>query len=183
MYGSYRYGYGSVNPTVILIVALVFGIFMIATMWRIFTKAGVKGWKCLIPIYASYLQFDIAWEGSKFWVIFLGSLALNLLSVLLVQAGQAGMIIYSILAVVWMIYVIVIAVKVSIRMAHRFGKSTAFGVVGLLLFSVIGYAILAWGSADYKAARDLGDGILRSDADLEKDNEQSSDYWNKISNS
>ena len=66
-----------------------------------------------------------------------------------------------IISAVWSVFALVTSVKMSIRLAHRFGKSTAFGVVGLLLFPYVGYCILSWGSADYSAARDTGDGVLR----------------------
>ena len=66
-----------------------------------------------------------------------------------------------IISAVWSVFALVTSVKMSIRLAHRFGKSTASGVVGLLLFPCVGYCILSWGSADYSAARDTGDGVLR----------------------
>ena len=34
-------------------------------------------------------------------------------------------------------------------MAKSFGRSTAFGVIGLFLFSLVGYAILAFSSDKY----------------------------------
>ena len=33
--------------------------------WRIFAKAGIPGWKSLIPIYEGYLTFKIATESRK----------------------------------------------------------------------------------------------------------------------
>ena len=186
MYGNYGY-YGSSYSREVQnlmgtygIVSLILAVIGFATMWRIFTKAGQKGWKSLIPIYNAYIQFEIGWEGSKFWMLFLGSLGLSILSGLLGLLGEVGVIIGGIIALAWSIYALVIAVKFSIRMAHRFGKSTAFGVVGLLLFSLIGYLILAWGSADYNAARDYGDGILRSESEIAKDRERSDEFWKKM---
>jgi hypothetical protein len=40
-------------------------------------------------------------------------------------------------------------VIVALSLAKAFGKSPAFGIVGLFLFSVIGYLILGFGSARY----------------------------------
>ena len=186
MYGGYGTSYYSYSQSARSlmgtygIVILVLAVIGIATMWRIFTKAGEKGWKSLIPIYNSYVQFEIGWEGSIFWTLFLGSIGLSILTSLLGLLGDAGVIIAGIIGLGWAIFALVIAVKFSIRMAHRFGKSTAFGVVGLLLFSLIGYLILAWGSADYNAARDLGDGVLRSDADIARDQERSNEFWKKM---
>ncbi len=155
MYYSYGF-YRLYNPTLVLILDLAFLLFCLITMWRIFTKAGEKGWKCLIPIYNVYKYFDIGWEGSKFWVIFLGSLALNLLSSLFAGIGRGGAIILLIISLAWLVYSLYISIKLAITMAHRFGKSTAFGVVGLWLFFIIGCAIIAFGSADYDISRDRG---------------------------
>ena len=35
----------------ILVIAIVIGILTILAHWKIFTKAGEKGWKAIIPIY------------------------------------------------------------------------------------------------------------------------------------
>ena len=139
-------------------------VFSIATMWRIFTKAGEKGWKCLIPFYNIYIQCKIAWEGSKFWVILIIPLAVGMVTSVVPWMGQGGFVFALSAALACCVYLIVILVKLCIRMAHRFNKSTAFGVVGLFMFSLIGYIILAWGSADYNEDRDLGDGIWHQDA-------------------
>lgn len=151
----YRYNTPSVSPVVgILSVAL--SIFLIAALWRIFTKAGEKGWKCLIPIYNVYLYWRIAWDESKFWVIFWGGIGFSVLSFLLRQMGRFGAILLLIVALAWAVYTIYLAFKAAITMAHRFDKSTAFGVFGLVFFSFIGIPILAFGQADYDASRDLG---------------------------
>jgi hypothetical protein len=39
---------------------------------------------------------------------------------------------------------------VSIDLAKAFGKSTAFGVVGIWIFSFVGYLILGYGDTQYK---------------------------------
>ncbi len=61
-----------VNSTVLvttLIISLVIFIFAIAIMWKIFTKAGQKGWKSIVPIYNMYVLFTIS--GLKGWLIFI----------------------------------------------------------------------------------------------------------------
>ena len=184
MYRSYSYRFGNFMYTkTAIIISLVFVLFELASLWRLFTKAGQGGWKCLIPIYNAYIVWDIAWEGSRFWLLFLGGPGISLVTGLLARAGQFGLIISGLLELAWGIYAIVLSVQMAIRLAHRFGKSTAFGVVGLWLFGGIGIPILAWGSADYNADRDLGDGVLRSDAELAQDAAEKSDYWNRISGS
>ena len=178
-YDYYRY-YQKPSPAAGVIILLL-AIFSIATMWRIFTKAGEKGWKSLIPIYNGYVQWGIGWDTQYFWLVFGGAIGLSILNLLLGMMGRFGVILSGIIGLVWAVVCLVLVVKFSIRMAHRFGKSTAFGVVGLLIFSLIGYAILAWGSADYNAARDRGDGILVDDSQLAAQSDESKDYWSKVS--
>lgn len=40
---------------IIMLVALLFTLVMVASFWRIFTKAGEEGWKSLIPLYNAYV--------------------------------------------------------------------------------------------------------------------------------
>ena len=158
MAGPYRYGFpfdsaqarGAAGGSLLLTVLMLFA------MWRIFTKAGEKGWKCLIPIYNVYILWRIGWNTEKFWTVFAGSLIVFVLAGILSAFGETGRILIALLVIGWSAYTIYCTFKMAIIMAHRFGKSTAFGVLGLVIFSLIGFPILAFGSADYDQARDEG---------------------------
>ena len=41
------------------IFVLVIAIILIISMWRIFEKAGRKGWEALIPIYNLFIIFQL----------------------------------------------------------------------------------------------------------------------------
>ncbi len=56
-----------------LSISLVVCIISIVAMWRLFTKAGEKGWKAIIPIYNVYIYFKIAGVPSLFWVLLIVS--------------------------------------------------------------------------------------------------------------
>lgn len=92
----------------------------IAAMWKLFEKAGEAGWKSIIPIYNAYILFKLA--GRNGWGILL-------------------MLIPIVNIVIW--------VMVAIDLAKHFGKSTAFGVLGLVLFPFVGYLMLGFGEAKY----------------------------------
>ena len=100
---------------------LVIAVVVIAAWWKIFTKAGKPGWAAIIPIYNLIVWLDIV--GRPVWWIIL-----------------------------FLIPVVnfVAAIIVSIDTAQVFGKSVAFGIVGLVIFSVIGFLILGFGSATYQ---------------------------------
>jgi len=61
--------------TIIVIVSII-------TTWKIFTKAGVEGWKSIIPIYGHYCLFEIAfgngWWFLIAWIPGVGSILLRL---------------------------------------------------------------------------------------------------------
>ena len=43
------------------LIAILFYILTVAAQWVVFQKAGIAGWKSIIPIYNSYCLFKIAW--------------------------------------------------------------------------------------------------------------------------
>jgi Family of unknown function (DUF5684) len=104
----------------IMIVYMVVLVVAIVAMWKVFTKAGQPGWAILIPIYNMYILTKIAGKPG-WWVVLMLIPFVN----------------------------IVILLLLAIDIAKAFGKSTAFGIVGLFLFSIIGYLILGFGSARY----------------------------------
>ena len=107
------------NPVFWVIYAVVVVIAIIA-LWRVFAKAGRPGWAAIIPIYNIYTLVKVS--GNSGWFVLL----------------------YFIPVVN-----IIISVIVALGVAKNFGKSGVFGFVGLWLFSLIGYLILGFGSAQY----------------------------------
>ena len=101
----------------ILYLALI--VFLIVTMWKIFTKAGKPGWASLIPIYNVFVMLDIAGKPAWWFLLFLIPFV-NFIVGILVIAG----------------------------IATNFGKGGGF-VVGMILLPIVFYPILAFGSAQY----------------------------------
>ena len=107
------------NPVFWIIYAVVVVVAIVA-LWRVFAKAGRPGWAAIIPIYNIYTLVKVS--GNSGWFVLL----------------------YFIPVVN-----IIISVIVALGVAKNFGKSGVFGFVGLWLFSLIGYLILGFGSAQY----------------------------------
>jgi hypothetical protein len=97
-------------------------VFLIASFWKVFTKAGQPGWASIIPIYNAIVWLRIAGRPG-WWFILL----------LIPIVG------------------FVIAIVVSIDFAKKFGKGAGFAM-GLVFLGFIFYPILAWGSAKYSRA-------------------------------
>lgn len=102
---------------------LVFAVVMVAAMWKVFTKAGQPGWAAIVPIYNYYVMLQIV--GRPAWWLLLYFIPLVNFIVL---------------------------IMVSLDMAKAFGKSEVFGIVGLILFSPIGYLMLGFGKDKYVGA-------------------------------
>ena len=97
------------------------GIFMIVCMWKIFTKAGKEGWKSIIPIYNIIVLLEIA-ELPTWYIV------LYIIPVVNIYA----------------------LFKTYIELAHKFGKSTGFGVL-MVFFSIVCFPILAFDSSAYQS--------------------------------
>lgn len=110
----------------ILFFALLISIIQIIAMWKIFSKAGEKGWKSLIPIYNMIVLFQIS--GLSPWLILL---------------YLASWIPY----VGWIIP-IALTIYLDCKLAKAFGKSSGF-TVGLILLPSIFYLILGFGKSEY----------------------------------
>jgi hypothetical protein len=95
---------------------------MIASLWKLFSKAGQPGWAAIIPIVNTYFLCKVA--GRPGWWVLL-------------------MLIPLVNFVIWII--------ISIDIAKNFGKGTGFGV-GVAFLSFIFVPILAFGSAQYQGA-------------------------------
>lgn len=106
----------------IIIVAVV----SIIALWKMFDKAGKPGWAAIIPIYNMWVLAEMA--GKPGWWA------------LLVLVPFVGPLIWFILSLI-----------IAMDLAKAFGKDSTFGVIALWLFSIVGYLILAFGSAKYKA--------------------------------
>lgn len=104
------------------IIWAAFIIFMIASFWKLFSKAGQPGWAAIIPIVNTYFLCKVAGRPG-WWVLLVLIPLVNF--------------------VIWII--------ISIDVAKNFGKGTGFGV-GVAFLSFIFVPILAFGSAQYQGA-------------------------------
>lgn len=130
---------------VVLIVSIVFYVLYIIANWKIFTKAGEKGWKSIIPIYNGYVSFRIAWKTSMFWIMLAISVLMGVFSSL--SGGQKSGIWYY-LYVAASIAVFVIYIIYCVKLSKSFGHGGGFAV-GLIFLDIIFVFILAFGSSKY----------------------------------
>jgi Family of unknown function (DUF5684) len=101
------------------IVLLAIMVVVIASMWKVFTKAGEPGWAAIVPIYNAVVLLKIA--GKPVWWLLL-------------------------LLIPFVNFVVIFMVYISL--AKNFGKGAGFGI-GLVLLGIIFFPILAFGDARY----------------------------------
>lgn len=120
-YTTTNYSSSYTMPTSSIVIGSVVGILAIVSLWIIFKKAGKPGWASIVPIYDIIVFIQIA--GLPIWYLVL----------LIIPFAN----IYAIF-------------KIYIELAHKFGKSTGFGVLSVF-FSGICLPILAFDkNATYK---------------------------------
>ncbi len=105
-----------------VLIALLFLVLVIASLWVVFTKAGEEGWKAIIPIWNLIVLLRIA--GREWWWVFLFLIP---------------------------IVSFVVTIIVFIDVAKAFGKGAGFGV-GLALLGFIFLPILAFGDAEFQGS-------------------------------
>jgi hypothetical protein len=106
-------------PVGLIIFIIVFAIFIIAAMWKVFEKAGQPGWAAIIPIYNIYIMTKIG--------------------------GKPG--IWTLLCLIPIVnYVFMIWLTNMI--SKSFGKDEGF-TAGMIFLGFIFWPILGFGSAKY----------------------------------
>ena len=129
----------------ILAISFIFYVLLIIADWKIFTKAGEKGWKSIIPIYNVYLTFKIAGIKSWFWITFCATLVQGIISGIAGPESTVTTITYIISIIIDLVAYILFCGKMS----KAFGKGTGFAI-GMFFFPNIFTLILGFGSAEYQ---------------------------------
>lgn len=104
-------------------IVIVFYALIIVGNWRIFEKAGLEGWKAIIPFYNAYCMSKIVF-GSGWWF-------------LLSFIPYANIVYYIVL---------------RILLAQAFGKGAGFSV-GTVLLPFVFLPILGLGESEYVGTR------------------------------
>lgn len=111
---------------VYMVIILAIAIVQIIAMWKVFSKAGEKGWKAIIPIYNIVILFKIS--GLSPWLV-------------LVYLA-------AIIPFIGWIALIALNAVLAYKLAKSFGKDGGWAV-GLYFLAPIFYMILGFGKSEY----------------------------------
>jgi hypothetical protein len=148
-----------------LIALLIFGVLVVIGGWKIFEKAGEKGWKILIPIYGEYILFKICGAEKWFWGLlcatFISSLLMavnripvdfnasqEIINAQLELVDWSHHVPYIIGLVITGVASLAAEIYLAIRLAKAFGRGLAY-TLGLIFFPEIVLIVLGFGSAKY----------------------------------
>ena len=120
------------------ILVIAAAIVEIVALYKMFKKAGRKGYEALIPGHDTFVLFELA--------------GINTLWVLGIVFGSIVMIIPILGYIAFVAFMIFISIWLNIRLAKAFGKETGFGVL-MAFFPFVMYPILAFGPATYTAPK------------------------------
>ncbi len=100
-------------------------------MWKIFEKAGEKGWKALIPLYNYWTLCEIVGKPGWWSLSFL----------------------LSVIPFIGWIAPLIVAILVSLELGKAFGKDTVWSILLLVIFSLVGYLMLGFGSDKFDKSK------------------------------
>ena len=146
-------------------VALVVGILRIIARWRIFKKAGEKGWKAIIPFYSDYIFYKIIDMVPFFWAAIAGAFLVGVIAaatgsnaVNVINFAADGSVsttttqnvspLFVVAELALGVFCIVTAIIAAVRLAKVFKKGGGT-IAGLILLPDIFLMILGFGSAKY----------------------------------
>lgn len=137
-------------------IGLIYYILLVIAGWKMFEKAGEKGWKALIPIYNSYIYYKIVGMKKWFWATLIVAFVVSLATTLMGQGTQVqGMdlstgtgIASFILTIALLVFAFIVSVMYVIRTSRAFGHGAWFAI-GLFFLQGIFLLVLGFGKSKY----------------------------------
>ena len=109
---------------------------------KMYRKADIAPWKAFIPVYHTYNNYKLSWNGKMFFLAAALYILLNIL-------GGAEALAIQLAVIAAGIALMVVTVKQNIKMAKLFGKGTGTGIA-LIFFPGITSLILGLGKAEFQ---------------------------------
>ena len=128
---------------VFAVIAAIGSLIYVICRWRIFTKAGEKGWKALIPYYATYTEYSITWIG----ILGIVMLLLFPVSGYLTSTYEVASLMYIIGTVLGLVASVIGFMQFH-KLSRAFGHGFGF-TLGLIFLNPIFMLILAFGKSQY----------------------------------
>lgn len=118
-------------------------------MWKIFSKAGERGWKVLVPVYNTYVLFKIAWKRSVFFLLIaISALAAALCMAIGLFENADTQAVLAVAGVVLALAAFFVNIGLQLNLSRSFGHGVGFAL-GLIFVNTVFVLILGLGKARY----------------------------------
>lgn len=126
------------------VIGVAFLVFWLACIWKIFVKAGRKGWECLIPFWGPILFFSIA---KVHWLWLIVMILCNAMAEFN-DSNTFGNLLCAVIS-------IAISIYFAYNLARAFGKNIILSIIlSIYPLSLILMPILAFDKSEYNFDED-----------------------------
>lgn len=126
----------------LVILGIVFYVLLVVAHWKIFTKAGQRGWTSLIPILNIFVLVKVV-KRPMWWA------AVISLGLIFSGASSDAAAIIQVVSAVLGLAMVVLLIVVLFDLSKAFGHGGGFAL-GLIILSVIFALILGYGPSTYQ---------------------------------
>lgn len=129
--------------TVGALLSLAYWVLNLIGCWKVYGKFGEPGWKCLIPVYNSWVEFKYTWKP----IMAIWNWVLALAGSILMECFQDN----AVLCLIGIILTIASGVLTIIgyhKLSKAFGHGAGF-TLGMVLFTGLFQIILGFGKSQY----------------------------------
>ncbi len=125
----------------------------VIALWRVFAKAGERGFASLIPYYSDYVIYKLSWDRQAFLNFILYEILSLILGCLADVLPDVIGLALGICSMIAGMTALVYEIRVSVKLASSFGKGASFGW-GIVLLPAVFLSILGFGEAKYIKTRE-----------------------------
>lgn len=116
--------------------------------WKMYEKAGIDGWKSLIPIYRRIQDFRVAWSPEWGVVYYLVWIFLVLINLIGFKFSGSSSVVLSVVTIILVIFQIIVLIIFTVKLSVVFGHSVGWAF-GLIFFGSLFFAMIAFGKSKY----------------------------------
>lgn len=135
--------------TVMSIIFVVYYVLLVISRWKLFKKAGEKGWKAIIPLYNLYVLYKLTWSKKYFWILMVSTILWSICRAVYQTATGNTQLICSFILLILIIVLIVLYFISLYRLAKAYGHGAGY-TIGLIFLNFIFILILAFGKSEYQ---------------------------------
>lgn len=143
-------GFDAIFVVVALVLFISIFVLFFISLWKIFVKAGQKGWKAIIPVYDIYILFKVWSNIRNFWIfacVYIVSMFISSFSGYI--DNLVLFLLLNFLGMICTIASLIITIFLCNNISKSFGHGKCF-TAGLVLLSFIFFPILAFGPSKFK---------------------------------